>query len=814
MSFHKYLLIPLLPLAMAVVVMVGGFPGMGCGGGGSSSQSIGALSVQEQYQSRGLIKWVDPNPSASATIVAPAVTPATEADIQGYEIYATPNDAETAVTECPSAALMIKGIKTVRGESVPILEGETIPTLAQLNVDSEGATCGIVDAGAKPDSSDAAVCNLIRTTALSADGSAEITYRIPIREGLTRCVAVVPLLGTALQSASLDAATLDVLLVDGTMAGAQYFLGNGGGLTFLDQIAGDFNGDGFDDGVFARATMDATDTYLLGDIMVSMGNANFFGADDAGSDATLSTLPTPYRPDIIKNIDAAADNFGYASGLKARDVDGDGIDDLIVMTRNFDPIGADDAGTVPNRGLLQVLYGTPDDADGTVLFPAAAESIFLPAAGNDETIFYQNIYFGNDAEIGNFVDTAQGFTDIAAGAFGATNPARPGVGNCGALALIAGDGTRTGFVDEINDMQIIYGLYATELFGEGLQLLPLPASEGASEMDDWLVVRSMISLNTILGGLDDNTGAVYLFHPETLAADPANSFQADIVILGTTEDGFLGTTIRQADINGDGYTDLVLSAPSTTLPRVFLLSGKWIAAQKRASVTDDSPIYIAAPQGTEINAAFAAQIATDTGRTTRLLPEGSTAFLEGIVSAQIYLAFGFWLPTGDVNNDGIVDVLFSNATSSQFQLLLGNAGGEGGSPFITIDDDTLIDFAAHNSLASFDSLFLDAHDWDGDGIADILSTWVSTTPGGIFDFYYGRSEIVSATEADASVTVSAADFSRILGDTPDHSQPGIAFGDFNGDRFIDALIGDPSYYDNDREVEVPNTPQGVIVTVH
>ena len=112
--------------------------------------------------------------------------------------------------------------------------------------------------------------------------------------------------------------------------------------------AGDVNGDGIDDLIIGASGADPNGRNYAGASYVVFGSDQGFPATiDLASDADL----------IIQG--AAAYDFSGVSVSGAGDVNGDGIDDLIIGAYRADPNGRDDAGA------SYVVFGTPAD-------PAAA----------------------------------------------------------------------------------------------------------------------------------------------------------------------------------------------------------------------------------------------------------------------------------------------------------------------------------------------------------------------------------------------------------------------------------------------------------
>jgi len=105
---------------------------------------------------------------------------------------------------------------------------------------------------------------------------------------------------------------------------------------FAVSAAGDINGDGFDDLIIGAYRADQTGAVYVGESYVVFGQKAPFPANLA-----LSSL-TGSNGFILEGIDAG-DSSGRSVGA-AGDINGDGIDDLIIGAWGADPIGGGDAG--------------------------------------------------------------------------------------------------------------------------------------------------------------------------------------------------------------------------------------------------------------------------------------------------------------------------------------------------------------------------------------------------------------------------------------------------------------------------------------
>lgn len=196
----------------------------------------------------------------------------------------------------------------------------------------------------------------------------------------------------------------------------------------------------------------------------------------------------------------------------------------------------------------------------------------------------------------------------------------------------------------------------------------------------------------------------------------------------------------------------------------------------------------------------ALRAADPTGALTPLGPsvEVSLPFLTQEVAAPGTAGMGASIvPVGDVNGDGIDDVLAAGADA--VYLYFGSASGTlDSSPSVTIHGGSGWGFAAFGGLAGIG-------DFNGDGLADFaVGSWLFAGLKGAAFVFYGRPTVfpwpseVSVTAS--STTCMGADVCFLGDDGVDGSGPdegaGLgwsvsAAGDFDGDGVMDLAVGAP-----------------------
>jgi FG-GAP repeat len=289
-------------------------------------------------------------------------------------------------------------------------------------------------------------------------------------------------------------------VADGTLTGAAADDSFGGSVA----AAGDVNGDGFAD-VIVGARFNSGGGSKSGRAYV------YFGAAGTSFDASADGVLTGA---------AAFDNFG-TSVASAGDVNGDGFFDVIVGAP-----GNDTGGMTAGRTYL--YFG----AAGTT-FDASADGV-LTGASNDN--------FGIAAATAGDVN-GDGFADVIVGAWfnsaGGANAGRAYLyfGAAGATFDASADGTLTGAA-------------AGDLFGSSV------ASAGDVNNDGFADVIVGAYFND---GGGANAGRAYLYFGTAGATFDAS---ADGTLTGATAGEVFGSSVASAgDVNGDGFSDVIVGAP-------------------------------------------------------------------------------------------------------------------------------------------------------------------------------------------------------------------------------------------------------------
>jgi hypothetical protein len=581
--------------------------------------------------------------------------------------------------------------------------------------------------------------------------------------------------------------------------------------------AGDVNGDGFSDVIVGADQYDNG----LGD----EGRAYVYH----GSATGLSTAAWTAA------LGQASAHFGFAVGT-AGDVNGDGFSDVIVGAFGYDNGQTDEGGAFvyhgSSTGLVSTIawhaesgqvgaffgwsVGTAGDFNGDGFADVIVGALSYDNGENSEGRV--SVYYGSTSglstsaawsresnqagcELGGSVGTAgdvngDGFSDVIAGAYafdnGQTNEGRAfvyfGLASGGPLTVWTAESDQGGGLLGVSVAT------AGDVNGDGFS----DVIAGAYGYDN--------------GQTDE--GRAFVYHGSAAGLTPFAAWTAE----GNQVEARFGSSLAAAgDVNGDGYSDVILGAHGYDNGEIG--EGRAFVYHGSATGLATSPAWTA--EGDQANAQFGWSVASAgdvngdgfsdviIGAVTFSNGESSEgrAFVylgspAGLAASPAWIAesdlagahFGVSVATaGDVNGDGYSDVIvgaetYNNGQANEGRAFVyqGSAAGLATTPAWTAESDQAGAFFGR-SVAS-------AGDVNGDGYSDVaVGAYRYDNPQGdegrVF-VYHGSASGLGTANWFAESNQLEAEFGRAVATA----------GDVNGDGYSDLIVGAPRY-DNGEEDE-------------
>ena len=515
--------------------------------------------------------------------------------------------------------------------------------------------------------------------------------------------------------------------------------------------AGDVNGDGFSDVIIGASGYDNIET--------DEGAAYVFH----GSASGLSS-----SSDWNAESNQAFANFGISVST-AGDVNGDGYSDVAVGAYAYDDLAID-------AGAIFAYYGSASGLN--------ASPNFSTSNSQESAAFGYSVSLAGDVN-------GDGFSDVIAGAYAYDN----GQNSEGRAYVYYG--SLTGLLPQQSGpfQWITESDQANAYFGYSVSTAGDVNGDGYSDV--------------IVGayGYDNghsNEGSAFVYHgsPGGLRSSASHTAESN------QSDANFGYSVSAAgDVNGDGYSDIVIGAESfdngeLNEGRVYVFHGSasgpgasadWIAESER----DNARFGCAVSTAGDVNGDGYSDIIVGANLYTGDQPDegrayvyygsatGLTAFPDWIAEGnQANSFFGGSVSTaGDVNGDGFADVivgakLYDNGQNQEGRALVYFGSSSGLS--------TIANWSAEGNQnnSNFGGSVSTAGDVNGDGFSDVIIGATGYTDGQSFEggayVYYGSASGLSNT----------ADWITQGNQTNANFGCSVSYaGDVNGDGYSDAVIG-------------------------
>ncbi|MCB0728610.1 MAG: FG-GAP repeat protein, partial [Ignavibacteriae bacterium] len=549
---------------------------------------------------------------------------------------------------------------------------------------------------------------------------------------------------------------------------------SGGFFGFSLSGAGDVNGDGYSDvlvGAYAVSSFTGSaylyfggsDMDTISDVtFTGEGTSNFFGqsvskAGDVNGDGYSDMLigasfysgqtgraylfygggSPDNTADVIFTGELSGSNFGRGvSG--AGDVNGDGYSDILIGASSYNG----------NKGRAYLYYGN-------VSMNNVSDVIFKGENAND--------YFGFSVAGGGDIN-GDGYKDFMVGAYGVNS-------NKGKVYIYKN--SLTG-----ND------IYDLAVYGD-------PNSEVGCSVSDAGDINGDGYDDYIVGARYGGTfyeGRAFIYLG---SANPDTT--ADIILNGKSANSFFGSSVSGAgDVNADGYADIIIGSPefNSSQGRVYIYFG----GVNMDTIPDVIMTGVASLNRFGESVSSAGDMNGD-GYSDVIVGTPGYASSRGRIlvyfggSAMDTIADITWTGSiandllgysvsdaGDVNNDGYSDVIFSAPNYSNYKGLVIIFLGNLGFPVSIIGDN------------DFDQIGLSvsgAGDINGDGFSDI-----------IFGAPFSNNDFGKAYVCYGSTLMDTVIDLEFGGELYNFANSVSAAGDINNDGYGDLIISETGYYTN------------------
>ncbi len=294
----------------------------------------------------------------------------------------------------------------------------------------------------------------------------------------------------------------------------------------------------------------------------------------------------------------------------------------------------------------------------------------------------------------------------------------------------------------------------------------------------------------IIGAPGNNRLLVYLGNQDLIFS------QTQPLSFTVSAAGFGSAVSVAGDTDGNGLSEFLVGAPGVNRVYVYRFEADRSRLRQVASISGSPSFGTAVATAGDVNGDGFADIIIGA-------PTANQAIVykgDSLATAPTILAtltgtgqFGATVDTaGDVNGDGFADMIVGAPDNNEAYIYLGSATGVSNTPAVTL-----------TGTGAFGTAVSTAGDLNGDGFSDIIvgapqyEQVGSLIPGGAAFVYYGSSTGIVATSV---VTLSVSVPSPVAGDR--FGATVSTAGDLNGDGLADLVIGAPGRADGTGEVHL------------
>lgn len=589
---------------------------------------------------------------------------------------------------------------------------------------------------------------------------------------------------------------------------------------------GDFNGDGYDDVLLgdpiyntsagrsllyyggpsmdntADLTFSTASSPVQGIMLAPLGDINGDGYDDIGIGAVgyVRIYYGGSSPNSTVDLSLGSGGVNAMIGSGVGDINGDGYSDFAMA----------DASYSTNTGRVYLYYGgaTPDNTVDITITGTANSTLGAGLQRLDDI-------------------NGDGYADIAVGAVGySSNTGQVYIYYGGASMDTTADITLTGEATNNYFGQLLSPV-AGDLNGDGFPDLAIGAYGHSSSngkayiyhLSHSLSLANPISINTpaisfgdVNGdGLIDkvttdtsyssNTGRAYIYYGTPSGYRPT----ANVTITGPATGSEFGTnSAALGDINGDGYSDIVVAAPkhSSNQGTVYIFYG---GPSLSASIAASSANVIISGNGNQFGSVIRAHSDFNgdgysdiiiskqpaSGLTVFYLFYGGdnlpSTLTQANASATSSILSGAFLNPGlstpvdssDLNGDGYHDLVFAGFQGDAGDYVDDEVYVCYGGPSFSLAPSLTLPNPSPGAGLTVGPYGLSVGDINGDGYSDLIAGYIMVFPtqAGTVSVYLGGSPPQTVAALTLPKTGSALGFNTTV-------------GDLNGDGYDDVIIGD------------------------